>query len=203
MKKIALLFILISSIGFSQTKKIAFKSHSGNSSNYFWTLKNNLFDMGCSNFGQAPDRLIKTAKLDSVIFVSDTEAILVTSSTCREADDNRITVWKEGRELANHHPLFSKKHSLDSIKTVIKQYYYFRNPIDSVKFIGYDNFKASSSGSSEKSRKENSFPVAGSNNQEPPNANYPFILIGILALLSLTIGLFRWKIHQLRSKGQL
>ncbi len=205
MKKTVLLFLLISSVGFSQTKKIAFKSHSGNSANYSFALRNNLFDMNCSNFGQAPDRFIKTAKLDSVIFISDTAAILVTSSTCRETADNRITVWKEGREQANNHPLFSKQHSLDSIKKVIKQYYYFKNPIDSVKFIGYDNLKTSSSGSSssENYKKENAFPVAGSNDQEPPRSNYPLILISLLALLSLTVGLFSWKIHQLRSKGQL
>lgn len=71
MKKTVLLSLLISSVGFSQTKKIAFKSHSGNSANYSFALRNNLFDMNCSNFGQAP-RFIKTAKLDSVIFISDT-----------------------------------------------------------------------------------------------------------------------------------
>ncbi|MBP6432789.1 MAG: hypothetical protein KA319_13575 [Ferruginibacter sp.] len=127
-----------------QTKKIAFKSHSGNMANFETTFSNNLFDMENSNFGVAPVREIIDAQLDSVIFICDTAAIMVTSQYCRKRDrvtrvEQKQTLWSAGKDYVYHHPLFSRKHSLDSIKQVLQLQYYFKNPISKVVFIGYDN----------------------------------------------------------------
>jgi hypothetical protein len=35
--------------------------------------------------------------------------------------------------------LFSKRHSLDSIKKVIKAQYHFKNPVEKTIFVGFDN----------------------------------------------------------------
>ena len=89
MKKITLvLMLLAASAALGQTKKISYKSHSGSPENFSVALEENLFDMDNSNFGMAPQRNVTTAQLDSVIFVSDSVAIMVTSEYCSR-DDTR------------------------------------------------------------------------------------------------------------------
>ena len=83
MKHFFILLLIATSASLSaQTKKIAFKSHSGSAENFAIALENGLFDMDGSDFGQAPDREIRSAQLDSVIFVSDSVTLLVTSVYC-------------------------------------------------------------------------------------------------------------------------
>jgi hypothetical protein len=128
----------------SQTKKIAFKGHSGNMANFEIAFNNNLFDMESSNFGAAPIREVIDAQLDSVIFICDTTAIMITSRYCRKRDrvtkvEQKQIFWNAGKDYVYHHPLFSRKHSLDSIKQVLQLQYYFKNPINKVVFVGYDN----------------------------------------------------------------
>jgi len=128
----------------AQTKLIFHKSHSGSSLNYVASLSSNP-----SNFGVVPARYVTRAALDSVIFVSDSMAIMVTSEYCydgfrryRITNDSTASdesVWNAGRDTVYNHPLFSKRHALDSIKAVLFASYYFQNNMDSTKFIGYDN----------------------------------------------------------------
>lgn len=144
MRKIFITSFILASISLqAQTKKIAFKSHSGSAENFATALADNLFDMENSDFGAAPERTIRTAQLDSVIYVSDSISYLVTTTWCTEwrsrKKDDDSTLWYPGRQMVFKHPLFSKKHSLDSIKNVIKQNYYFKNPVEKVVFIGFDN----------------------------------------------------------------
>lgn len=144
-RSIILLLCFISIAALAQTKKIAFKSHSGSAENFSLALENELFDMENSNFGVAPSYEIQQARLDSVIFVCDTLALMVTSQQCMRVlrhsqqplENPRI--WKPGKAEVINHPLFSKQHSLDSIKEVIRTQYNFQNPIEKVVFIGYDN----------------------------------------------------------------
>ena len=187
----------------AQTKKIAFKSHSGSAENFSIALENNLFDMGNSNFGHAPDRTVRTAQLDSVIFVSDTLAILVTSEYCsRESRSSGIpkgsTRWRAGREPVYSHPLFSRKHSLDSIRTVVKEQYNFQNQVDKVVFVGYDNKKTKT----KKNKNKNNMvaPLVtepGDNNQSPFGPAF-IVMASLVVFLSLVAGLgfhyySRWK----------
>ncbi len=104
-----------------------------------------------SNFGKAPIREVRSAMLDSVIYLTDTSAIMVTSDYCLRngvytpvasqemTTRNRGSLWRAGRDTVYNHPLFSRKHALDSIRTAIKSEYYFKNDIDSTQFVGYDN----------------------------------------------------------------
>jgi hypothetical protein len=132
---------------FSQTKLIFHKSHSGSSSSFMKSINGNY-----SNFGRAPIREVKNAMLDSVIFLNDTSAVMVTSEYCTRKGEyspaemegttktrNQGELWRAGRDTVYNHPLFSRKHSLDSIKMVVATEYYFKNNIDNVRFLGYDN----------------------------------------------------------------
>lgn len=126
----------------AQTKKIAFKSHSGSDEHFAIALENNLFDMEGSDFGAAPVRQVTSSQLDSVIYISKDEIYMVTSVYCKERysrEKNDTSLWYPGRRNVNGHPLFSKKHSLDSIKKVVRDHYYFNNPVEKVVFIGFDN----------------------------------------------------------------
>lgn len=74
MKKSYFLFtIFISTILFSQTKLIAYKSHSGNMNHFETSVSKNIFDANESNLGNPPITLVK---IDSVIILEDGKAIV-------------------------------------------------------------------------------------------------------------------------------
>lgn len=192
MNKLFLFILSFITLGaVAQTKKIAFKSHSGSNTNFSIALENELFDIGNSNFGHAPQRDVKTAQLDSVIFVSDTVAMIVTSEYCkREGQDEKVArLWKAGKETMVRHPLFSRKHSLDSIKRVIKEQYSFRNPVEKVVFVGYDN-------KPKKSKRNDVVPVSvpssGDNNQSPFDGQF-LLIISIILIASLLAAYAAWR----------
>ncbi len=196
MRQLFLFLLSLLSVSlFSQTKKIAFKSHSGSNENFSIALENNLFDMENSNFGHAPQREVKTAQLDSVIFISDSVAIIVTSEYCTRTDrssnkpiDNP-KLWKAGQEKVYNHPLFSRRHSLDSIKAVLKAQYSFNNEIEKTVFVGFDNKK--------RKYKSNFVPVAGvpgDNNQTPFGPQFVLIL-SLIVGLSLLAAFISWRFY--------
>lgn len=178
----------------AQTKVIAYKSHSGNMANFKIAFEENLFDMDNSNFGQAPQRNVKTAQLDSVIFISDSITLLVTSEFCKwqGQDEKEAKLWQPGQEIVKNSPLFSRKHSLDSIKGVISQEYGFRNSVNKVVFVGYDN-------KSGRYKDNNIIPILVSpndnNNQSPFGPAFVFI-ISLIFVLSLLATLTTWKYYQ-------
>ncbi len=155
--------LLIALTTFSQTKIIAHKSHSGQQTTFTNLLAKNHINLNTSNFGVAPEPTIRTARLDSVIYVSKNISIMVTSEICtnrygdnaiiKEFDyfkndwnkalevskDKKSSVWKAGRDTVYNHPLFSHNESLDSIKNVIRKNYHFKNDVSEVVFVGYSN----------------------------------------------------------------
>lgn len=106
-----------------------------------------------SNFGILYEPTIQTAVLDSVKCISDTKIVMYTSDCSSIAhpiyrstesgivyqDGYNYSGWQPGADTVENHPLFSHRHSLDSVKMVLDRDYYFRLPADSVKFIGFDN----------------------------------------------------------------
>ena len=153
----------ISVLSFAQTDIIEMRSRNASLKKYERTIKYNNFDHVASNFGAAPTIRVKTAVLDSVKCISDSVAIMYTSNYCWNAPRTRSLVeevrnrqqgqvpeqryveqgigklWQPGADTVINHPLFSHKHSLDSVKQVIDRDYYFNLPSDSIEFIGYDN----------------------------------------------------------------
>ena len=193
MRRMSLFFCgLFSMISFSQTKLISHKSHSGTNENFRIALEENLFDIGDSNLGDVPYREVKNAQLDTVIYISKGKSIMITSEFCKiENRYNRINedkslreFWKKGTDTVFNHPLFSKRHSLDSIKNVLKQQFHFKNDIDKVIFIGFDN-------KSRKHPKKKSETIVNTDsNSDFPTK--PFLILSIV-LLSTIVVYFTWK----------
>lgn len=178
-------FVLLLTALHAQTKEIAFKSHSGSKANYKAYLANSFFDSEYSNFGMAPARTIRSAVLDSVIYISDTTSIMVTSFYCSYRASEDSTLWKGGKDTMIKHPLFTKKHALDSIRLVLKEQYYFNNNMDSVKFIGYDNNNETRPQSEKKKKNKSTFvPIAQDRND---HGNPPFNVQLIVAIAMLTV----------------
>lgn len=179
MKIFTLFLILLSLPAVAQTKLISHKSHSGSTATFNIAFINNLFDIGESNFGRAPERQVKTAQLDSVIFINPATAIMVTSEFCsyerRSGQAKDQSLWKAGRDTVYNHVLFSRNHSLDSIRLVLKTQYHFKNDTDKTVFVGYDNKTRKY-----KREKRNSLPVV-------PDTGFPNMPLLIFALTLLSV----------------
>lgn len=175
------LALLISVSIFSQTKLIAFKSHSGHSENFNTAVSEHLFDTNFSNLGIVPQKYVRDARLDSVIILNDEESVLVTSSTKKRVPAGIKRLWEPGRETVRNHGLFSKK-NIDSVKTVLKRDYNFVNDMDSVIFVEYDQ--------ENKSYKE--IKPTEKPKKEKPEKMPRGLLLGIL-MLSGASGFYGWK----------
>jgi len=197
--RFVLILLLVCSFSgvLGQTKLIAHKSHSGNSSNFRLALKSGFYDL--DNFGEAPDRRVKSSQLDSVVFVSDSVAVMFTSEYCKplfhgKKDINKSSLWKAGSDTVIHHPLFSLQHELDSIKTSLKRHYYFKNNMDSVKFIGFDNNKMQFQPQQQQNQKQEFLPLAGGS-QTSLFDDWIWMTL-IVLLVSLLAGIISWKFVQ-------
>jgi hypothetical protein len=144
MKYTTILFVAaiigIGSTSFAQTKRIAFKSHSGNEANFKTALAVSLFENEGSNFGIAPERYVTFAHLDTVIFINDTTVELVTSHHSNFVDDYRTSthpdLWKPGHEIVVNHPVFNSEKTIEEMKEIVQKTYHFKNDISKVVFIG-------------------------------------------------------------------
>jgi hypothetical protein len=185
MKKLILaLLVAFATIGNAQTKLISHKSHSGSNETFALAVENDLFDIVESDFGAAPEKIVRNSSLDTVIYVSKTKSVMITSEFCMTIDrriKERIKereIWKAGKDTVYSHPLFTQKHSLDSIKNVLKSQYNFQNNIDKTVFIGFDN-------KPEKSKKKKSFvPLITSNKPDFPSY---LLTIAVFSLLSVLV----------------
>jgi hypothetical protein len=189
-------FSLFSTALEAQTKKIAFESHSGSPENFNISLTNDLFDSDNSDFGLPTPKEVKTYKLDSVIFVSDTVSVVVKKEYSRlfTAPKDSAKFTQTLKDTVYNDPLFARKHSLDSIKTVLKTDGQYINPARKVVFIGYDNNKPAD-------KKQNILPLVITD--DPPNNNPPFdmqlaLMLGTILLLSLLGGWLSWRFYQSR-----
>lgn len=151
--KLLFFFLVLAGTTFSQTKLIFHKSHSGSASTFtVFTAINP------GNFGAAPTVRVQHAVLDTLKYLPDGKVVMITSEYCTremrmrdleqqkqenrhdfDPREQRANLWKAGRDTLVNHSLFSRRHELDNIKDSLENNYYFRNNIDSVVFIGYDN----------------------------------------------------------------
>lgn len=199
MRRLLCVFIVFLCVQFcfSQTKLIAHKRHSG--TNFHYALSNNTLDIKDSNFGIAPTRIVQNAQLDSVIFIDEEKAVMITSEYCRENfrlnTKDSISLWSAGKDTVYNHVLFSKKHKLDSIKQVLKTEYNFKNDIDKVVFIGYDNGKKVI-----KKKKRKFVPPIIVNTKNKSNFNKPVFLYAVAISLSFLFALFVYLFFSKRNK---
>lgn len=173
----------------AQTKEIAFESHSGKMENFNIALNNELFDSGESNFGLPAEK--KTYRLDSVIYLSDSASVLVTREYRQPLNgkENSAKLWGVKKDTLYKDPLFARKHSLDSIKTVLKTGRQYVNPVNKMVFIGFDN---------KRDKKNNILPFSFKNddNNNSPFDRKLFLMLGTILVLSLLGGWFSWKYYQ-------
>ena len=141
MKFYILFFIFfLGNLSNAQTKLIAFKSHSGSTDKFLKAVSLDHFDTNDSNFGVGPQRLIREAKLDTVIFINDHKSVIVTSNVCIEMISSDTTIWKPGKDTLVDNPVFNIK-NIGTIKHVLKNDYYFKNNVDDVVFLEYNETK--------------------------------------------------------------
>ncbi len=144
MKRIICIVILGLGVIFqAQTKLIAHKSAGGSNSNFIEGLPNTSNEVK-KGMGMIPNKIVTNAVLDSLIFIDDSVAVMVTSYYCEatrnKSDKKKENLWRKGKDTVYQHELFSNQHELDKIKKVLKEEYFFNNS-DSTVFIGYDNEK--------------------------------------------------------------
>ena len=184
---------LISFLSFAQTDIIEMRSRNASLKNYERSSSIKNGDHVASNYGMLRNPEVRTAVLDSVKAISDSVAVMYTSNYCsdryfgavdmdlqiytdsngnQQIKENPIrtypnprvgSLWQPGADTVMYHPLFSQRHSLDSIKQQLDQNYYFNLPADSIEFIGFDNTSAFSNKDSvqpvkqKRNKKKNSF----------------------------------------------
>ncbi len=195
----ALVLSLLSTTLSAQTKKIAFESHSGSREHFDIAITNSEFDGEESDFGLPPSKDIKTYKLDSVIFVSDTLAVVVKNEYSRlfsQPKDSAKFV-RMVKDSVYNSELFARKHSLDSIKRVLKKdpYYINSNSINKVTFVGYDNNQKPPD-----KKQQLAPPVInddGPDNRSPVDREL-VLMLGTILLLSLLGGWVTWRFYQPR-----
>lgn len=177
MKKLLLLCsCFISLAALSQTKMIAFKSHSGSAENFSAALEQNLFDMEESDFGLPPKVL-----LDSVIYIKKSVAVVVT----RRGEEGDAAPFKQ-RDTVHSKTLFTKKVPLDSLKRKIRTIIRFDNSPDSVKFIGFDKSAAMK-------KQSGVVPVSSfTDNRYNPFDGQALAVTGLIILASVLAGWAAW-----------
>ena len=130
--------MIVGSSLFSQTKMIAYKSHSGSANNMERSIEMDLFNMPNSNLGAAPERFVFNAQLDSLIFLDDTSTVMVTSNYCFNTRiRNDKALWRAGRDTVKHHEVFRTNLSEDSIRKIIKSRYHFVNDPNQIVFVNH------------------------------------------------------------------
>lgn len=191
--------------GFSQTKKIAFESHSGNMKNFSIALNNELFDSEHSDFGEfrplnrdiaelIPVRWVH--KLDSVIVISDTMLALVAGRYSRLVNAASDSADQFAGTIYPYYKFYwvKKNNPVESFKQQIKKDKFYELRPNTV-FKGFE-------------KKGKECPVV----QEalplliipgPPDNNSPFdpqlmVMIGSILLLSLTGGCLSWRFYKPR-----
>jgi hypothetical protein len=141
----------------AQTKLINHKLHSGNRSDFSRALKHGF--IGNSNFGMGPQRLVRNSRLDSVILLSPTKAVMITSESCHYEDYNGHDrgpnhLWSAGKDTVENHELFNAEKSVAEIRQTLKDEYFFVNHPQTVVFLGFDGNYPAQNESAPKKHKE-------------------------------------------------
>lgn len=127
---------------------------------------------------------------------------MVTSEYCRENfkrnTKDSISFWSAGKDTVYNHVLFSKKHRLDSIKQVLKTQYNFKNDIDKVIFVGYDNGEKSVEKNEKK--KELVPPIIISSKNKGDSNNRTIFMYAIAIGLSFLLTILAYMFFLKRSK---
>ncbi len=181
MKNCNLLLILIfGSFGYSQTKLISHKSHSGSDQTFAIAVENDLFDIEDSNFGY----IIRTenfVKLDSVIYISENKIVRVSSEyTQRYKNSNKQKCSADELTKIKKDTIFIKPKSIKKGLTVKD----VKANLDSLKIYNNNLNETIYKGFDKKAKKKSSIIPLFNNFPNIPNS---FFLIIILSFLSVLV----------------
>jgi hypothetical protein len=178
-----ILFIIISTSCFAQTKLIAFKSHSGNMDNFNISLENELFNEEGSNFGNPPYK--KIYHLDSIIYISESVSVLVKREYQYPWNGSKDSAEfiKTTKDTLLNDPVFTKKHSLDNIRHLLKKQLFYEYDTKNTILVGYDKKKTikKKDNNGNNTNKKNSIAFIVTTNKDPGN-NSPFDVTMLKAL---------------------
>lgn len=203
-----LLIILLSLAGFSlsaQTKKIAFESHSGDPNNFSIALNNEFFDNEESDYGLPSSK--SKYKLDSVIYLTDSTALLVSKeykAPWEAKDDSQFKFVGTRADTVYNNPLFNRKNSADSVRNGLKnlngmivEYVAGNKTV----FVGFEKSKSKIKEKEKEQPKQQQFIPAIIPQDPPAGNNSPFdpqllFMTGSILLLSLLGGWISWKLYK-------
>lgn len=204
MKPIILLFSLVlSCISIAQTKLIAFKSHSGNIKEFYELVENRDIDMIPHNLGMAPQKIIKSSQLDTVIYVNDTTTVVITSVYSQDEYDpyDQPWLWSPGKDTARHDLVWNQKDP-QKIKKKLKKEFNFRNSMDSVVFVGFPTEttkpkeepinKNREAGGAMEDEDEEEDAVPGVIKSSFPGMGIPLAIV-LVAMIAIFITIFNWR----------
>lgn len=188
-------FITVTTTVSAQTKLIAHKSHSGSDADFAWVLRDDPSAYINDNFGVVGDEPKVVFALDSVIRVNDTTTVMVISSDVYYTyKANRVEKAPSYHDTVYHHPALQGKRSLsDARKAMIKHGNQYANPIDSVKFIGFDEEKTPG-----KKNRNSMLPVSMDDHTGLPPALPSVLFLGILVLISSVAGMVYYRFDKLK-----
>ncbi len=124
----------------AQTKLIHHKGHSGSKASFKSALSEPIWGLSASNFGEPPwwDAM---EDIDSVICINPNMAVVVKQVFC--LDSTTFVRSEEAcqlkRDTLMNHPLLSQQHDLDNVKLRLRGYFDFKNSMETIVFVGYDN----------------------------------------------------------------
>lgn len=144
MKILILFTMLLCCFDFSaQTKIIAHKSHSGTKTSFNKAYRHNLFDINHSNFGEPGNQTIII--IDSIIAVDASVTLIKNriSAVCHPFGTDYKTLqpsdFVSRTDTVINHDLFRDKNALETIKYQLPSNFWFVNPVEEIKFIGFTN----------------------------------------------------------------
>ena len=182
---VILIFQFLAVFGFSQTKLIAHKSHSGSDQTFALAAENNLFEN--DNLGLGRMEIETIANLDSVVYVSKDKVIVFSSEytqryyqafkqKCTRDELTKLrkdTVTIRPKSLKKGLTILEVQAKLDSSKI-------YKNDLTKTKFIDFDeNIKKQKN----RKNKKSVFPIISNF----PNFLNQFFLIVILGFLSVLV----------------
>jgi hypothetical protein len=200
-----ILFCSTSITALSQTKLIAFKSHSGNMENFTVALNSELFDSEGSNFG-IPS-YVNSFRLDSVIYISPSLSIVVQTVFTRRfgKPEDSARIEKTQRKKVHNETLFANKHLLDSIRNILITKSGYGKAAANLVLVGFDNTISKQkknkgvSGTIKNAKEQNILPVMESSTPPAPPAIFDALMAKLIAaiLLAALLGSwFCWRLFQ-------
>lgn len=180
MKNCTLLLILIfGSFGYSQTKLISHKSHSGSDQTFAIAVENDLFDIEDSNFG-LPTRTENFVKLDSVIYLSENKIVRVSSeytqryqkTNQQKCSADELTKIKKDTLLINPKSL-KKGLTVKEVKANLDSLKIYHNNLNETIYKGFDK----------KSKNKKSILPLFINFPDIPNSFFLIAIVGVLSFL--------------------